>query len=46
MKKEVIDICPDCGGELDGDICVVCGIRWSFLGIKDTDTNKKTRVEK
>ena len=44
MRKEILDMCPDCGGDLDGDICVECDIKWYFLGkdasVENSELNK------
>lgn len=29
-KIYVLDICPDCGDELDGDLCKDCKTQWIF----------------
>lgn len=29
-KIEILNICPDCGGDLDRNICDECKIKWIF----------------
>ena len=30
MKEQLIDICPDCGGELKRNVCNECNTKWEF----------------
>jgi len=37
MKVEILNICPDCGGNLEGNICNECNSEWKFKLSKSRD---------
>ena len=40
MEKKIIDMCPNCGSELAGNVCIECGTQWSFLGEEKEKKNE------
>ena len=42
MKTQILDICPDCGGNLKGNYCAECKCYWYFKKVK----NERTKIKR